>query len=226
MTKNPIVPDKIHKPIQLLGAWLAGLFAVDSCFLFAAVNMAAGSFGSIALVIASIANVPIFLAAVFLLQTRFRPELQEDSYYSTYLSQRTNEPISVRKKDKQIIDLERRLTSVEQSTRELPARPGGEELLSGVLFGVNKYLDNPDEIKRGLKSKGILGISSFGNSQLSKPKQAVAISEYLPKQVQNYIVEIAKELGATHYSYFDNQEEGTEEDVLFGGYNAAQIEIA
>ena len=86
MSEQNIKPEKITKPIQLLGAWLAGLFSIDSCFLFAASNMAQGSFESYALTLAAIVNVPVFLLAVFLLQTKFRPELQEDSYYSTYLN--------------------------------------------------------------------------------------------------------------------------------------------
>lgn len=63
-----IKPEKITKPMQLLGAWLAGLFSVDSCFLFAASQMNQGSLESIALVFAAIINVPLFLAAVFLLK--------------------------------------------------------------------------------------------------------------------------------------------------------------
>jgi len=32
--------------------------------------------------------VPVFLLCLFLLQTRFRPEMQEDKYYSRHLAQR------------------------------------------------------------------------------------------------------------------------------------------
>lgn len=37
------------------------------------------------LVIASVVNVPVFIFALFLLQTKFRPQMQEDSYYAKYL---------------------------------------------------------------------------------------------------------------------------------------------
>jgi DNA-binding transcriptional ArsR family regulator len=119
MSQNPIVPEKITKPIQLLGAWLAGLFAIDSCFLFAASRMEAESFESIALVCAAIANVPIFLVAVFLLQTRFRPELQEDSYYATYLSQKTNQPIPIEKDALRLEDAVARIELLEPKPREI-----------------------------------------------------------------------------------------------------------
>lgn len=226
MNKQAITPEKINKPIQLLGAWLAGLFSVDSCFLFAASQMPTGSFESLALVCAAIINVPIFLMAVFLLQTRFRPELQEDSYYSTYLSQKTNEPISVRKEDVRFAELSQKVSSLEIVVSERNAPESSDELLNGVLFGVNELLPNREEVKSVLRNKGILGISSFGSPELSPPKLAVAISRHLPKQVSNYIIEIAKEAGATHYAFFDNYEEDTAEDVLFGAYHADNFEIA
>lgn len=85
MSSQRIEPSKIRTPIQLLAAWLAGLVFVNGSFLGAAASLHVPYWASGALVIASIANVPIFLAAIFLLQTRFRPEMQEDEYYSQYL---------------------------------------------------------------------------------------------------------------------------------------------
>jgi len=63
MTEQKIKPEKITKPIQLLAAWLVGLFSIDSCFLFAAANLETGSWESRALVIAAMVNVPVFLLA-------------------------------------------------------------------------------------------------------------------------------------------------------------------
>lgn len=88
MSENQIKPEKITKPIQLLGAWLVGLFSINSCYLVGAANFDVNSWQSEALVLAAIINVPIFLGSVFLLQTKFRPELQEDSYYSSYLNKK------------------------------------------------------------------------------------------------------------------------------------------
>lgn len=36
MDSSKITPERITKPIQLLGAWLVGLLSVDSAFLVAA----------------------------------------------------------------------------------------------------------------------------------------------------------------------------------------------
>jgi len=85
MTQPQLHPERITKPIQLLAAWLAGLVLVDGAFLTAAAYIKAPAWAAALLVVAAVANVPIFIAALFLLQTRYRPEMQEDSFYSRYL---------------------------------------------------------------------------------------------------------------------------------------------
>lgn len=77
---------KITRPIQLLAAWLIGLIVVNGSFLAAAITLSSPAWTPALLVIASVINVPLFLLCIFLLQTKFRPEMQEDRYYSEYLS--------------------------------------------------------------------------------------------------------------------------------------------
>ena len=86
--KNPIDASKVTKPIQLLAAWLAGLVAINGSFLTAAGLIASPSWGAGLLIISAVINVPLFLACLFLLQTKFRPEMQEDSFYSRHLERR------------------------------------------------------------------------------------------------------------------------------------------
>lgn len=225
MSEQSIKPEKITKPIQLLGAWLAGLLSVDSCFLVAAANLQQGSFESIALTIAAIANVPLFLLAVFLLQTKFRPELQEDSYYSTYLSQRTSEPIKITKQEAKWLEVSHKINALEEKIlapekeEQLPAGT-----LEGVKISINQYLPNFDEVKETLSRHGVLGFSKFGNRDLPT-KKSIAISEYLPKALTAPILAIAKEAGFTHYTYFDNLAEETEAELLFGSYGPQNFEI-
>jgi hypothetical protein len=88
MAESGIRPESITRPIQLLAAWLAGLVAIDGSFLFAASHISTPSWAAGVLVISSTLNVPIFIVAVFLLQTKFRPEMQEDSYYAQYLDKK------------------------------------------------------------------------------------------------------------------------------------------
>lgn len=84
-----IQPHKVTKPIQLLAAWLVGLVLVDGAFLGGAATISNPAWVPGALVTAAIVNVPLFLAAIFVLQTRFRPEMQEDQFYSRYLENKT-----------------------------------------------------------------------------------------------------------------------------------------
>ena len=96
MNKPPeIIPHKITKPIQLLAAWLAGLAIVNISFLTAAGFLHQPGWLPPLLVIASIINVPIFIVSLFLLQTKFRPEMQEDTFYSRYL-ERKYAPINLK----------------------------------------------------------------------------------------------------------------------------------
>lgn len=85
MAEHRINPEKVTKPIQLLAAWLVGLIVVNASFLIGAQQISRPDWASALLVVAAVANVPIFILALFLLQTKFRPQMQEDSYYSEYL---------------------------------------------------------------------------------------------------------------------------------------------
>ena len=85
MNPGNIKPEKVTKPIQLLAAWLLGLVLIDTLFLTASASIEQPLWGPNALIIAAIINVPLFLVSLFTLQTKFRPEMQEDTYYSKYL---------------------------------------------------------------------------------------------------------------------------------------------
>ncbi len=93
MAEPKIEPHRITKPMQLLAAWLAGLAIVDASFLTAAAMIQTPSWVPGLLVVAAVVNVPLFLIGLFLLQTKFRPEMQEDIYYLRYLE--TKNPKSV-----------------------------------------------------------------------------------------------------------------------------------
>lgn len=133
--QQKIAADKITRPIQLLAAWLAGLVLVDGLFLGTAVSITGADWIKAILVIASILNVPIFLGCLFLLQTKFRPEMQEDSYYSKYLESNTGKIVSATSVDSEIRQL--RIEIVESSQRSVALIP---ELENG-LKSISRYLD-------------------------------------------------------------------------------------
>ncbi|QSX30647.1 hypothetical protein JYB88_03010 [Shewanella cyperi] len=224
MDNHKITPERITKPIQLLGAWLVGLLSVDAAFLVAATQINSSSWQSGALVIAAIINVPIFIGALFLLQTKFRPELQEDSYYSTYLSSRTNRPITVSKRDALVIDLEKKIDSIEKLLLDAHAREPSGSPLTDLAFGLNSHLSNKDQILSKLNAISVLGVTEFGTESDPPGFMKVAISESLSKLQTKEVLKLAQELGFTHYGYIQHFEE-IWEDVLFGAYGKDDLRL-
>lgn len=223
MSGTKIVPEKINKPIHLLGAWLAGLFTVNGGFLVAVTNMERGSFESIALIVAAIINVPLFLFSVFLLQTKFRPELQEDHYYSTYLSQKTNEEVKVLKSDAQLAEIFQKLNELENKMAPADSEIGGD-LLPDLAFGVNKNFGDYERIKGELANLGVITCTSFGSDEIPE-QRAVAIDRRVPRQAMREVLSVAGKLGFYRWGYFDNEMEETKEDVLLGAYGNHEFEI-
>lgn len=83
-----INPRAVTKPFQLVAAILIALFAVASLFLAAARAFESPTWLRPLLVIAAVATVPVFILFVFVLQTRFRAEMQEDAFYARHLNRR------------------------------------------------------------------------------------------------------------------------------------------
>lgn len=217
MDKQNISPDRITKPIQLLGAWLVGLLTIDAAFLTAATKMDLNSWHSGVLVIAAILNVPIFIGALFLLQTKFRPELQEDSYYSTYLNSRTNEIMKIPKSEILYEQLNSRIQLLENKIKQIKNSVEESSNLSSLSYAININIKNQSKIESKLEDIGVPAIRIFGENADEPESLIVAISENLPKNIVNEILILAKELGFEHYSYIEHFEE-IEEDVLFGAY--------
>lgn len=247
MTQSTSKPEKITKPIQLLAAWLAGLLSIDTCFLVAATHLQVDSWEARALVIAAIGNVPLFLLAVFLLQTKFRPEMQEDSFYSTYLSRKTNQLISVNKDNIYFAQISQQLSEIEErlvarvldvksqtlgqlsgDVHALSSQVDTKELftLSSLDIGVNKGLPDYEEIGQKMRSFGVVGYRGFGEAGSPPSGRIVAISQFLANDVVREVVRVAQNLGFTHYNRFNNALEEIKEEVLFGAYGEAEYEIA
>lgn len=92
MPETQLVPHKITKPIQLLAAWLAGLVIINGSFLVGAGSIHEPAWIPTLLAIAAVVNVPLFILGLFLLQTKYRPEMQEDTFYSRYLERKYTAP--------------------------------------------------------------------------------------------------------------------------------------
>lgn len=68
-----------------MAVWFVTLLSIITAFLIAAAKIHEPKWLCPALVISAICFVPLFLLGVFLMQTVFRKELQEDQYYSEWL---------------------------------------------------------------------------------------------------------------------------------------------
>lgn len=133
MSEHRIEAHKITKPIQLLAAWLVGLAIIDIAFLTAASSIATPAWISGLLAIAAVVNVPIFVVSIFLLQTKFRPEMQEDSYYSDYLNNKSDVKSIVSVNDQHDkVDINKKIEELSQKISVL-AKTETENLTEKVL---------------------------------------------------------------------------------------------
>ena len=85
MAEPSITPHKITKPVQLLAAWFAALVLLDASTLAAAASIDKPEWVTPLLAIAAVLYVPAFVFGIFVMQTRFRPQLQEDPWYAQWL---------------------------------------------------------------------------------------------------------------------------------------------
>ncbi len=85
MESHQIEPHKITKPIQLMAVWFVALVLLVGGFLTAAARIQEPQWLCPVLVVSALCLVPLFLLGVFLMQTVFRKELQEDQYYFEWL---------------------------------------------------------------------------------------------------------------------------------------------
>jgi len=152
--KQKLEAHKITRPIQLLAAWLVGLVLVNGSFLAAATAVSQPSWVPGVLVIASIVNVPLFLIAIFFLQTRYRPEMQEDTFYAKYLETKTKERyvLSSTSMFAELADIRKEL--MESSSRLLEFMDKTNDTLSkfsSQVKDIMKSTESPTEIKSKLQ---------------------------------------------------------------------------
>jgi len=90
MASAEIKPEKVTKPFQLLATWLAGLVILEGILTYGSVKILALGNQTLSTIycISSIVIIPVFLIFIFLLQTRYRPEMQEDKYYFEWLTRK------------------------------------------------------------------------------------------------------------------------------------------
>lgn len=163
--KHGIDSSKVTKPIQLLAAWLIGLIVSNASFLAAASMIKEPTWASGLLVISTVANVPLFLVCLFLLQTKFRPEMQEDQYYAQYLESRysvatdRNEVVRYEMNPK---PLALEAVVVERTSTSISPRPPSLRVPTEIW--INDLLPNYTNILEDLRQHGIMPNNIFGRN--------------------------------------------------------------
>lgn len=231
MTEQRIEPHKVTKPIQLLAAWLVGLILINGIFLTAALQLDANTWERGALVVAVIVNVPIFLLALFLLQTRFRAELQEDTYYSEYLSKKTATVVRIDKnaaQDARIDELEQkiiRLATHEGIAAPLPTK--SDETSQSVkldwspwAIALNELHPRFSEIRAALRSNEIPLAEIFGGAKGDPPsKWIISLSYHLPTLHKAGLLKVLLPFSFDGVQFWEPQREAEEnEDAYIGSY--------
>lgn len=233
MPDHQIQPHKVTKPIQLVAAWLTGLVLIDGMFLTAAASMDNQGWPHGLLVVCAVINVPIFLGAIFLLQTKFRAELQEDSFYSEYLSKRTSQIIKIDKnseQDAKIESLELKLLTLEQSANAITTisrvEPGAPAPWGPWLVAVNGLHPQTDSILAALEDSGIVVEEVFGqNEGVTAPSRwVISINYQIPTELQVKLLRCLIPFNFAGFHRWEPRRDAEEyEDVYIGGYGNEPI---
>lgn len=229
INEQRIEPHKVTKPIQLLAAWMVGLVVTNSSFLIAASQMTDQSWEKGFLVVAAVINVPVFLFALFLLQTRFRAELQEDTYYSEYLSKKTSTPIKLDKnteQDARIERIERVVTQLSSQKIEQDNNVSVEGELDWAKWtvGMNRYHPNFKEIREALKAAKIPITSYFGKKEELPNRWVISLSRFLPITHKTAILRELLPFEFDGFQLWEPIREADEtEDVYIGSYGSSPV---
>jgi|GEM_PF-729332 len=229
ITEQKIQPHKVTKPIQLLAAWLVGLIVTNGSFLVSATQLSSTEWERGLLVIAAVCNVPLFLFALFILQTRFRAELQEDSFYSEYLSKKTDALVRIDKnasQDLRIEVLERSLKhliaqSPDESAAVTRQETDGKMVLdwTGWPVALNECHPKFKEIRQSLHSADIPLAEIFGDTEVLPKNWLISISHHLPLQHTVHLLRTVLPFNFDGFQFWEPQREADEnEDVYVGSY--------
>lgn len=220
MQENRIDPSRVTKPIQLLSAWLVGLISIDISYLAAARSISHPDWASGVLVVAAILNVPVFLVCLFLLQTRFRPEMQEDSFYATYLEKRISaETRKAEPEQSAVADAilevaaERVVEQVISSNIESSTK--GENLYT---IKINDFLEQFSQIVTKLSEENLQISETFGSTSKSSSKPAkfvLSSTDDVPLDVFKKVYRICSDLGLEAIAKSTTKVEST---MYIGGY--------
>ncbi len=205
MQEHKISPEKITKPIQLLAAWLIGLLLLVSTLLAASGTVKEPDWLPAFFGISAVAIIPVFLVLIFLLQTKYRPEMQEDSYYSKYLNQKTAKT--------------KNITAVNALNNVLPIKMQfgnlGQEVMkmSKDFKGIRNIIEKPNKFKGttdAFSGNKIEFLLAKTDQRLGELKQNIELEKFnlwLNTKIHKYleILSVIREMGFTSIHEFGNK---------------------
>ncbi|UTA80782.1 hypothetical protein J4377_04670 [Halomonas sp. XH26] len=227
MENQKIYPHKVTKPIQLLAAWLVGLVLVNGSLLATSSAFNEPVWLKATLIIAAICNVPLFIGAIFLLQTKFRPELQEDSYYSKYLDKSTSEYVTLSKDDELISlvsDLRSEVVRIEKeaiaSTHKQPEESLSESPWHPWGVALCDLLPDFQDIRRELKKNEIPIDHIFGKANTNKKLKAnvLSFSEEMDFASIVKVLRMMHPFSFEGYCYSVTPSSVNKEEIYLGGF--------
>lgn len=193
MSDKNIKPEKITKPIQLLAVWLIGLILIESSLLTAAGVINEPGWLPVFFGISAVSIIPVFLILIFLLQTKYRPQIQEDEYYSKYLDKNTMQFVDVSKKPNLPIELIRK------------------EMYQIVKETQNNLINIKSSVDKGESKERLESLISNSDSKISELEKIVkyaSINLHINKTINSYreIIAEVKKIGFPRYEEFGEEE--------------------
>ena len=189
MNDSKINAAKITKPIQLLAVWLIGLIAIEASLLTASGTVSNPYWLPAFYGISAVCIIPLFLVLIFLLQTKYRPQIQGDEYYAKYLDKNTMQFV------------------------EIPSKSGGtlelikQEIKLGLADAQKDIQNLTEKIEKGGDKEGVESLLIDSNEKLKSLEKIVKFSSVNLK-INNTlptfrkIVEKSKQIGFTTFEEF------------------------
>lgn len=212
MDKSNIKPETITKPIQLLAVWLLGLLLLVSGLLTAAATLKSPSWLPSFFSISAVAIIPLFLILIFLLQTRFRPEMQEDIYYSKYLNRDTNKFEIIQKNKEKTIVMEEMVEISDKTRQQL------EEMGKMLL-----KMENQNENQKKLEPLIINSEEQIKILEKRIKLNNIDLNINKTHSCYNEILEVVKNVGFTKFNEFGTSKTPTDFVISFGENISADI---
>lgn len=192
MSNQKIDAGKITKPIQLLAVWFIGLILLVSSLLAGAATISSPSWIPAFLAISAVSIIPLFLLFIFLLQTKFRPQMQADEYYHKYLDAQTGTEIIETKDSNSPLPKQETLVLPELEKQkqilELKSNILQEDILAlKTLLKNNNQLEEAQELLSNTErnAEKLIDFAKASNVSIKVNKKIIGIENVYQKLKQN-----------------------------------------